>query len=529
MTDSATRKPQRLAAIDIGSNTIRLVVVEVDADGTYRVLDEEREQTRLSRGLQKTGKLDKDSMERSLEALGRMKQIADGYDVAELRAIATAAVRSASNRRTFRRQAARRHGLDVQVVSARNEARLAFLSMGRQFNLDGTPVAMVDIGGGSVEIVLAAGTVVDRIYSLPLGAVRLTEGFGESDPWKDRDWRKLNKAIDKSIKRRVGKPPINPQVMVGSGGTFTALGGMVKYEREGRADGVQGYPIARAEVVSLVNRLREMPEESRKQVPGLSPDRADIIVAGAAAIARLAKHLGCRQILVNEGGVREGLLLSMIAERTRGKRIPGSQFKDRMEWVRLFARKCGSNEMHCDHVAFLATQIFDGLQETYELEPEGRELLVAAALLHEIGYLISHAKHHKHAYHLIMHGDLPGYSAREVELIANIARYHRRAYPKKSHENLASLGKADRRMVRQLSAILRVADGLDRTHARTITAIAVEHDDDATRLLLESQMQPRVEMWDADRKAGLFEKVYRSELEFHWVERDEKPALRSVS
>ena len=529
MASSGTKKPRRLAAIDIGSNTIRLVVVEVDVDGTHRVLDEEREMTRLGRGLQKKGKLKKSSMERSLEALGRMKQIADGFEVSDLRAIATAAVRSASNGRTFRRQAARRHSLDIQVVSARDEARLAFLSMGRQFNLGGQPVAMVDIGGGSVEIVLAAGTVVDRIYSLPLGAIRLTEGFGRSDPWRNRDWRKLNKAIDKAIERRIGKPPIYPQVMVGSGGTFTALGGMVKHQREGRIDGVQGYPIARAEVVHLVNRLREIPEESRSQVPGLSPDRADIIVAGVAVVSRLAKHLGCREILVNEGGVREGLLLSMIAERTRGKRIPGSQFKDRMEWVRLFARKCGSNEMHCEHVAFLATQIFDGLQDAYDLEPESRELLVAAALLHEIGYLISHAQHHKHAYHLVMHGDLPGYSAREVELIANVARYHRRAYPKKSHDNFASLGKADRRLVRCLSGILRVADGLDRTHARAVTGVSVEFGDSETRLLVESESLPQVEMWDADRKAGLFEKVYKSTIELQWMDREEQPVLRSVS
>jgi exopolyphosphatase/guanosine-5'-triphosphate,3'-diphosphate pyrophosphatase len=510
----------RLGAIDIGTNTIRLVVVEVEDVGTYRVLENWREMTRLGRGLYETGRLSAESMEASLAALGRMKAIAEGLGVSELQAIATAAVREASNGRTFRRQAERQHGVQIRVINSREEARLAFLSFIRQFSLDGRPVAMVDIGGGSVEVVLAAGTLVDRVYSLPLGAVRLTEAHLRSDPISQKEWRRLKKAIDSAIERRIGKPPFKVQTLVGSGGTFSTLGSIAKSQREGNiGSGVQGYSLSRTEAVEILKRLRQAPLEERRQIGGLSPDRADIIVAGVAVITRLAKRLGCREIRVNEGGVREGLFLSMIAERTKGKRR-APEVSDRMEWVRKFARKSHLNEAHCEHVADLSLQIFDCLQQQFDLPESGREILQAAALLHDIGYLIGHAKHHKHAYHLIMHGDLPAFSAREVELIANVARYHRRAFPKKSHENFARLLKPDRRLVRHLSGILRIADGLDRAHAQSVKSIACNVKKRRISMRVEAEAPPQVELWDANRKAGLFERVFDRKLELGWAGAD---------
>jgi exopolyphosphatase/guanosine-5'-triphosphate,3'-diphosphate pyrophosphatase len=254
----------------------------------------------------------------------------------------------------------------------------------------------------------------------------------------------------------------------------------------------------------------------RRQTPGLNPQRADIIVAGAAAIARLAKRLGTQQILVNPGGLRDGLLLSMIAERAAAVGGDPGRPKDRLESVRVFARKCRSSERHCEQVARLAGEIFDGLRAPFELPPEGRDLLIAAALLHDVGYLINHAKHHKHAYHLILNAELQGYSPREVELIANVARYHRRAFPKKRHSNLARLARADRQLVRALSAMLRVADGLDRTHTQRVTAVGVETGRGRVRLVLEAASDPQVEVWDAERKAGLFAKVFSAVPAFAW-------------
>jgi exopolyphosphatase/guanosine-5'-triphosphate,3'-diphosphate pyrophosphatase len=274
-------------------------------------------------------------------------------------------------------------------------------------------------------------------------------------------------------------------------------------------------------VVHLLDRLRETPLEERRQIPGLSADRADIIVAGAAVLARLTKRLGTQQILVNERGIRDGLVLQMIAELP-GQSASRPQAGDRMEWVRVFARKCRSNEPHCEHVSRLAGELFDGLQSSHGLPVWSRDLLQAAALLHDVGYIINHAKHHKHAYHLIMHGDLPGFSPHEVEMVANIARYHRRAFPSKRHANLSRLSGEDRRLIARLAGILRVADGLDRAHSRTVSSVRAEIVGERVRMTLDAPSLPQVEMWDAQRKASLFLEAFDTDLELVWKDPAER-------
>jgi exopolyphosphatase/guanosine-5'-triphosphate,3'-diphosphate pyrophosphatase len=513
-----SNSPLRLAAIDVGTNSIRLAVAEVEPDGTYRVLDEEREMVRLGHGLFGSGRLGTIPMERGLEAVSKMKAIVDGFRVAELRAVATSAVREATNGRAFVREARRRCGLRIDVIPPEEEAQLVLLSALRHFDLAGRSVAVVDIGGGSMEVVLVAGTVVDQVHPLPLGAVRLSERFVRSDPLSKRDWRRLKRAIDRTLADRIGKPPFHPEVIIGSGGTFTNLGGMVRAEREGQEGKVHGYSLSRADVVHLLHRLREAPIAERREIPGLNPRRADIIVAGAAAVSRLAKWLGSQQILVNERGLRDGLLLTMIGERLDPAGAAPVRPKDRLEWVRAFARKCRSNERHCEHVAMLASRLFDGLRDPLDLPEDGRHILTAAALLHDVGYVINHAKHHKHAYHLILHGELQGYSRREVELIANVARYHRKAHPRKSHANFARLERGDRRLVRRLAGLLRVADGLDRTHTQRVTGVRVEPLRGARQpVLLEAASDPRVEIWDANRKSRLLEQVLDAAIGFRWA------------
>ncbi|NIM52259.1 MAG: HD domain-containing protein [Gemmatimonadales bacterium] len=507
----------RLAAIDVGTNSIRLVVAEVEPDGSYRVLDEEVEMTRLGRGLYTTGRIGRGPMERSLLAVGKMRAIADGFGVQQLRVVATSAVREASNGEVFRREAKRRFGVGVEVISAEEEAQLAFKSVQRHFALEERSIAVVDIGGGSIEVILVADGVINQVHTLPLGAVRLTEEHYKSDPLEPKHWKKLRRAIDASIEETVGRPPMATEVMVGSGGTFTNLGEMAQCDREGRATQIRGYVMSRADLARLLDRLRETPLGARRRLCGLNPKRADIIVAGAAAVARLARHLGTQRIVINDRGIRDGLLISMVEDICGGGAADRQPVQDRMEWVREFARKCRSNERHCNHVAELALQIFDGLCGPYELPTAGRDIVQAAAVLHDVGYLINHARHHKHAYHLIMHGDLRGFSPGEVELIANVARYHRRAFPKRSHENFRRLDKGDRELVRQLSGILRVAEGLDRTHGQVVTGVWCDLGDGSLRMLLQAAENPAVELADAERKAGLFETVFGVRLLLEWT------------
>jgi len=523
----------RLGAIDIGTNSIRLVVAEVEADGRYRVLEEEREMTRLGHGLFARGRLLNEPMERSLAALAKMNTIAKGFEVAELRAVATSAVREAANGRTFCQEIRRRCGLRVDIISGEEEAQLALRSALHHFDLAGRSVAIVDIGGGSMEVTLTAGGVVDEVLTLPLGAVRLTERYGGDDTLSPKRWRRLRRAIDRTLDEQLRKPPFHPEIMIGSGGTFTNLAAMVQVEREGTARSVQGYAMSRADVVHLLHRLRATPVAERRETQGLNPKRADIIVAGAAAVSRLAKRLGTQQILVNSGGLRDGLLLSMIADHARVEKVDAARRPHRLDSVRAFARQCRSSERHCEQVARLATQLFNGLAERFGIASDGRELLEAAALLHDIGYIINHAKHHKHAYHLILHGDLQGFTQRELEIVACVARYHRKAFPSKRHSAFARLERSDRRMVRALAGILRLADGLDRTHTQRIGAVEASLHRGYVEFTVHARTDPRVEIWDAERKAGLFERAFDREPRFVWVREAEKrvarPRLRLAS
>ncbi|MBA3443249.1 MAG: Ppx/GppA family phosphatase [Gemmatimonadales bacterium] len=517
MTIQELRPQPRLAAIDVGTNTIRLVVAEVQEDDTYRILDEEREMVRLGEKLGKTGRLSDAAVERALVAIGKMKAIADGFKVTEIRAIATSAVREAANGRGFTREVLRQHKVRIDVISGEEEAQLAFRSATRHFDLEGRSTAVIDIGGGSVEVILSAGTAIDQVYSLPLGAVKITERFVRSDPLRPKHWKLMKEEIDRGLRAAIGQPSHRAEIMIGSGGTFTALAHMSKWQREGRHGSVQGYILTPAEVIHLLDRLREAPLETRRQMPGLSADRADIIVAGASVIARLVKRLGTQRIMVNERGLRDGVLLHMISElpgRSTGAQLP--QPANRIEWARHFARKCRSNERHCEQVAKLALQIFDGIKTRFKLPDSSRDLLQAAALLHDIGYLISHSKHHKHAYHLIMHGDLPGFSPHEVEMIANVARYHRRSFPRKSHENLARLAANDRRLIARLSGILRIGDGLDRTHSQSVTGLQVRALRGSLRLSIEAATSPGVECADAERKSDLFRRAFDTEVDLVW-------------
>jgi exopolyphosphatase/guanosine-5'-triphosphate,3'-diphosphate pyrophosphatase len=506
----------RLAAIDIGTNSIRLVVAEVQPDGSYRVLDEDREMSRLGRGLYREGRLGDAPMQQSLQALGRMKAIADGFGVAELRAIATAAVREAANGRDFVSEAWRRHRVRLEVVPAEEEARLAFRSVTRHYDLDDQLTAIVDIGGGSTEVILAAGGLVEQVVSLPLGAVRLAERYCKSDPLKEKHWKALRRIIDQTIEDAIGKPPFAAEVMIGSGGTFTNLAEMAQAERDGKVTTARDYQLSRAEITRLLARLTETPLDARRQIQGLNPQRADIIVAGVAVIARLTRWLGTQRVLVNDRGVRDGVLLSMIDDLPGVAPAGRVQPPDRLELARRFARKCRSNERHCEQVARLAVEIFDALRDAYALPPTGADILRAAALLHDIGYLINHERHHKHAYHLIMHGDLRGFSAREIELIANVARYHRRAFPKKSHPNFARLDRGERRLVRRLAGILRVADGLDRAHGQVVERLRSRSGDGWVRIHATAARDPSIELEDAKRKAGLFERAFKSDLDLVW-------------
>jgi exopolyphosphatase/guanosine-5'-triphosphate,3'-diphosphate pyrophosphatase len=508
----------RLAAIDIGSNSVRLLVAEALRGGAYRILDEEREPTRLGRSVSSQGRLDDESMDKTLQALRTFKEIAAGYQVTSLRTIATCAVREARNGPEFCRRVREEVGLEVEVIAGDREARLAFASVQHAFDLSGKNVVVADIGGGSTEIVFATGNLIESIFSTPLGAVRLTEQFALGENATLADFERMEEEVTACLKKRTTRPLFAPHFLVGCGGTFTTLAELIMATKKQSDAPVAGYKVSQAEVRHLLDRLRKMPLRARRGMAGMTPDRGDIIVAGLTIVDALMKRFRVNTLVIHTRGVRDGLVREMIDEVLGG---PHDEAADapalRDEAIERLAAACSGELEHGRKVATLAGRIYEQLAEPLALEPGDRTLLECAARLQDVGYVINYDQHHKHSYHLIRNSRLPGIRAHDLELIANVARYHRGAHPKRKHENLARVPAEDQQRVHRMAAILRLAGGLDRSRSQQVSDVAVRIDDEGVFIDVVADQEPQVDIWGAERRTDLFEKVFGLPVKFRWA------------
>jgi len=535
----ATDGTRRLAALDVGTNSIRLIVAEARPDGSYRLLDDEKEVTRLGEGFASTGELSLKAMQSSAMSIARMKAIAHGYGVDAMRVVGTCAVREATNQKAFLKLVKQHAGIDLEVISAEEEGRLAHVSVNQAFDIRHIKAGVVDIGGGSTEVVLSSGGVIEQIGTLPLGAVRLTEMFEKAKGDDERRFKLMREHIRKTIKAHLPKPAFVPQTLIGTGGTFTTLAAIAMLRGQSstneEASSVRGYELQRSTLKHLLNQLRSLSPRERRAVPGLSLERAEIIVAGMAIVDGVMRRLKANTIRVHDRGIRDGLILGMIRQFFPHTGKVAAQPPNRLRTARQFAESCHYEKAHSEHVAALAVSVFDQLARRSAgaswSKPVNRELLEAAGVLHDIGYYINYAKHHKHSYHLIVHGELPGFTHREVEIIANIARYHRRSIPKASHSNFATLGSDDQQLVRRLSAILRIVDGLDRAHAQQVKSVTLRIRDGAAVFRVDAVREPAVDLWGAERKAELFAKSFGLKPRFEWAKggRVELPRKRLLT
>ena len=510
----------RLAAIDIGANSVRLLVAEALRGGAYRILDEEREPTRLGRSASAEGRLDDESMDRTVAALRTFKEIATGFQVTRLRTIATCAVREARNGPEFCRRVREEVGLEVEVISGEREARLAFTSVQHAFDLAGRNTIMADIGGGSTEIVFATGNLIESIFSTPLGAVRLTEQFALGDccdaPEAARGLEALDEEIAAVLKKRTTKPLFAPHLLVGCGGTFTTLAELVMATKRESDVPVAGYKVSHAEVRHLLDRLRKMPLRARRSMPGMTADRADIIVAGLSIVDALMRRFHVNMLAIHTRGVRDGLLREMI-EETSATTDGIDEAALREAAIERLAAACSGEAEHGRTVAALAGRIFEQLAEPLGLPAGDRLLLECAARLQDVGYVINYDQHHKHSYHLIRNSRLPGLRPHDLELIANVARYHRGALPKKKHENLSRLGADDQQRVQRLAAILRIAGGLDRSRSQQVRDVIATTADGRLAVDVVADQEPQVDIWGAERRTDLFEKVFGMKVDIRWA------------
>jgi exopolyphosphatase/guanosine-5'-triphosphate,3'-diphosphate pyrophosphatase len=507
---NASSAGARIAAIDVGSNSIRLVVAEVLPSGGYRVLDEERENTRLAAALSKTGRLDPKAADATVNVLRNFLSITNGYSAGQIRAIGTSALRDAEDGPAFCDRVRKELKLSIDVISAAEEARLAFLSVARAFDISGREVAVADIGGGSTEIVLASSGLIDQIYDTRLGAVRVAEECGVSGRSSEKQVARLRDFVDHALKKQVGKPPFVPDMLFGTGGTFTALAAMIMARQGQAGQPMWGFRVTRAAIRHLVADLAQMPLERRSKVTGLNPNRADIIVAGLAVVERIMRHLRVNVVQVHTRGVRDGLLLTMIQQGPPST-VPA---EERRAAIEEFARNCGVDLQHARQVSRLAGSLWMQLSGPLVLKSEDRELIESAALVANVGYLINFEGHHKHSYHLILNSELPGFERRELQLLASVARYHRGSPPKRKHAEYTALLPEDKRRVSALAAILRLALALDRTHQQNVADVRTRVTPSRVQITVGSHGDAEVDLWAAERKVDLFQKVFRRDVLF---------------
>ncbi|HEX8942030.1 MAG TPA: Ppx/GppA phosphatase family protein [Gemmatimonadaceae bacterium] len=497
---------RRVAAIDIGSNSIRQIVADVSSDGAIQVVDEMKAAPRLGSGLSTTGLLSDTSIHAAIEALERMATLAKQLGAERIDSVATSAVREASNASAFLSEAQRRTGLRVRVLDGDEEARLSFRSAVAHFDMGVGRTVVVDIGGGSLEVALSAEGIIERLSSFPFGAIRLTEDYLH-DGVTAKAVRKLRRTVRDGIRDEIPRRDWRGAQLIGSGGTFTNLAG-IHLARQGiiTAQSVHAAHIPRADLEHILDTLIDMTPDERRATAGLNPERADIIVAGIAVAAEVVRRVEARELLVSRYGIREGLLL----EAARVAPTIADPGDARARSIGDFAERCHVEQPHSSHVQKLALTLFDALGERLDLAREDRAVLADAALLHDCGYHISYERHHKHSYHLVLHADLLGLSPSDQVIIANVARYHRGAAPKRAHRNFGTLDKSLRRRIRRLSALLRVADGFDRGHVSAVSDLKIRWVQRAIRITpvpVNARTGMRLEMWGANRKSELLADV----------------------
>ncbi len=499
---------RRLAAIDVGSNTVRLFAVEMVDAVAWRVLADTKATTRLGRGLAESGRLRADAMRATLRAIVEARTAATQLGCDPVRICATAAVRDARNREDFEELVRKETGETLWVASMADEGRLVHASAGRIFGFAHGSCMTIDLGGGSLEIVQSLDGVIISNTSAMLGAVRLTEQFGGPEDAAGRRFDDMLQAVDEAIKATFDRPVHPPRIVAASGGSAVTVSALCHGDT---SSGDRHVPVSRADLKNLVTRLRGATVKQRLAMPGMPEDRADIIPAAALVLHRVMRRLDLHTLHPHDGGVRDGVILTLLAEADRQIATPPTA----LEGVRAFARSCQYEESHSEQVARLSVQLYDALLAADLLDAvddRDRELLEAAAVMHDVGCMVEYRRHHKHSHAITLNAPLPGFSDSERGIIAAVARYHRRAEPSPKHRDFAALPAGQREQVCRLAGVLRIADGLDRTHAQEVHSLTVARDGDGIRItpFLRRGTTPLDEQTlvnAATKKSGLLESV----------------------
>ena len=508
MSSSGTSR--HFAALDIGSNSFNLSLVRIREDGQWEMVGRHKETVRLAHDLDADGeRLSPEAMDRGVEALGRCLEYARGYD-APVRAVATSAVREARNRQEFLDRVRAAYGLEVEVVSGHEEARLIWMGLQADPTLSQRRAFSFDIGGGSVEFCVGTGEDLQFASSLPLGGVRLAGRFfpdGDVSPKALKQCREWVQGRLEPIVRALRT--FRWDLSLATAGTVGALMRMVVMRREGHVPLRLSGSCATGEELLAVCRevCATRSVKARRKLPGMDEKRADILPAGAVVVETLVKSLSLTNLEWRDSGVREGVVRDYLERESHVGKAPelGSW---RRRGVTSLADSFSLDRDHDRQVERLSRELFLQLSEPLRLDENAGELLEAAAQLHEVGLRIGFDEHHKHSYYVVRHSHLlAGFVDREIEMIAQVARYHRKSHPKPSHPQWMALSEADRRIVSSLSGLLRVADGLDRRHQGAVAGVKAHRGEGGWVLVVQARSgdETGMEIWAADSKKALLE------------------------
>jgi exopolyphosphatase / guanosine-5'-triphosphate,3'-diphosphate pyrophosphatase len=515
-----------IAAIDLGTNSLHMVIVRIEPTlPAFSIIAREKETVRLGDRNIKTGELKPEIIEKAIAALGRFQEVAKSLNAETTIAVATSAVREAPNGKDFLQRVASELSLSVDLISGQEEARRIYLGVLSGMEFNNQPHIIIDIGGGSTEIILGDSHEARVLTSTKVGAVRLTSELITTDPISNTEFHYLQNYARGTLERSVEEVQANIQMgetprLVGTAGTIETLALIHAREKLGSIPAtLNRYEFSLKDLRELVNRLQKLNYSERALIPGMPDRRSEVILAGAVILQEAMTLLGAESVTVCERSLREGVIVDwmlthgLISDKLRYQ----SSVRERS--VLKQAKKYNVKLEHSDRVAQFALSLFNQTQgKLHNWGAEARELLWAAAILHNCGHYVNHSAHHKHSYYLIRNGELLGYTETEIEIIANLARYHRKSPPKKKHENHANLlHKEDRQVVSKLSAMLRLGVALDRRQIGAIARVECEYNLGSQELHLHifpsrPDEDCALELWNVDLKKDVFEAEFGLKL-----------------
>ena len=502
--------------IDIGTNSVRLLVVRLNPNHSYTVLSRQKQQVRLGEGEFEDEEILPPAMDRTVTVCKKFVDLARTFSCEEFVAVATAALREAANKNDLLNRLRHEAQLDVRVISGREEARLIYMGVASGTHLDDKSALFIDIGGGSTEIAIGGGRQYQYLGSFRLGAIRLTnQYFGASyaEPVPADMYRKIQQHVKNAIvpdMPKIRKLPFD--LVIGSSGTIINLA-EIATRMQPQNNGARKEELSYRDLKKTADLLCSVSLEERKRVPGMNPERADIIIAGAAILDTLMKELGIQGIRISNRGLQDGLLADYLSRMDEFPLF--GELSVRQRSVLQLGRSCGINEAHARTVTTLALELFDSARrlDLHRYGDRERELLEYATFLHDIGSFISYTNHHAHSWYIISNAELLGFDHKEIAIIANIARFHRKKIPRKKTVEMPELDAKERDVVRVLSTFLRLAESLDRSHAALVHHVRFTHaDKNAIRLNIVTRGDCQLELWGVEGERKAFTRIFNRDL-----------------